>query len=1195
MRKLLRQPAARVNNHEHAESAGNAEQLKLRPSASQDSTYSAGAPLTCLDRSPDGKRAVIAGAKTFKILKVDGATVTEDVDLRALITSYAAFHDASAATPDQLNIRTVQWSHGTLDSTIITASGNGRITVYDLNRPGEGLEVARIQEHARQVHKLAINPNRNTWLLSASQDGTVKSFDLRSPIQTRQGSIFKSIQTYKCNADAVRDVKWSTNNGHEFACCTDSGLVLKWDWRQPTAPLLRIAAHPSSCSSISWHPDGKHLMSGGIDLHCKVWDMSGDRNQKAKFDVSTPAPISRVSWRPGCWSATAQGNRAAQVAVSYDDTNAQRSQNATVDILDMARPAFPFKEIEHWDTAPTEILWNSRDLLWSVDKAGRFIQTDVAFVPQMIDRRSLSTFAFSETGDVLMVLEERNSGRRKPPVTSPESSKSPPSFQRGSGPLLSVSRSDSEEDVVGSFLGPRRPKGNRRRSSGRSVHSVSTTPPHPVGSLDKVMPLEEGVKITGPYKPQQVIAIGHAPSTAKRSTYRYFSNRYLQRLSKDPHVPFPAEPMNSRMSCIMESFARSAEDVGSFRLAQSWRLLGFTINILLTRRAEHHRAGRMKAMEHMRDGVDDHEDLSGAESRPETAKGQETPRRLPSARNMLQSALQSPPFYVPHHSVSEEPESTSNVATPLVRPVNDRIDLERRGSMHTPMLPDNDDLRLPDPLHVAAPIRVPGAKKTSSETGSSIDGYDFYGMENFSPSPEQVAPARKQSLRLDSSHTSPSQQPLRIEPKRHASSESFQMFSSSVDSQQSETMGSSSSDNQGNQRVYGRSLREQVSSWENNFGGNRKHRASIGSEAATMSDVSQTPSSAYEGSLSKKDMPPNASSPPKARRVSPVVRVKTATPLTIRHHDEPMSPTFLEKHSEDPNIIETDFLPWPADPSFIISPIDPAVLVQRSIDFEVQTGVLNAATIVLLLRPLLPKGAVDEIQAGAILRQYHHRLQGMQLHTEAALLRNLCVPLYPAVFATSQERVTIGFYCTSCHRPLENDPLLPGSVWTCPRCKDDIAPCPVCLNHELKSDMDYDADLRDGEEYLSLWWLCPGCGHGGHAACMQAWHAPGSTSDDGDAHSGGCCPLEGCLHPCLPGSWCEEKDEEKKTARAREMDREVKRRSSTRSLGAVGGVRRDARDVNQSRAVEGARVALNLGAGLERRKSVKLVAPGEEM
>jgi len=157
--------------------------------------------------------------------------------------------------------------------------------------------------------------------------------------------------------------------------------------------------------------------------------------------------------------------------------------------------------------------------------------------------------------------------------------------------------------------------------------------------------------------------------------------------------------------------------------------------------------------------------------------------------------------------------------------------------------------------------------------------------------------------------------------------------------------------------------------------------------------------------------------------------------------------------------------------------------------------------------------------------------------------------------------------------------------------------------------MDSDLEYEDGDVGLesSVWWLCPGCGHGGHSSCMQAWHA-GPEFGEGDKYSGGCCPLEGCLHPCLPGKWRDWRVDETKTVRAKEMDLLVKENSRQGSgRGAIGSgsrgqglVRRDNREVNQSKAVEGVRVALsasNLASGsggLERKKSVKLVAPGEE-
>lgn len=1183
MRKLLGQPTTTINEPQDTSSTfGDSPQPQLRPSASQNTAYSSRASITCLDRSPDGQRAVIAGSKVFKTLRIDGSTITDDFDLRSIISSYASTHDISAATADQLNIRAVKWSHSELDTTIITACGNGRITLYDLSRVGEGLEVARIQEHARQVHKLAINPFKCNWMLSASQDGTVKLFDIKTASQGRNGPTFKSSQTFKCNADVVRDVKWSPTDGFEFACSTDSGAILKWDIRKPHNPILKITAHHSACFSISWHPDGEYLISGGIDQQCKVWDVSkkAESRQKPRYTFTTPAPISSVSWRPACWSATAQAKRAAQVTVAYDDSNASRNQTAAVHIWDLARPTMPFKEIEQWNSSPTGLLWNTRDLLWSVDKDGHFTQTDVAFVPQLIDYRSPSNFGFSPNGDILMLLEQRQTPRRsRPSISSPEVS---PSYQHN-GPLLSVSRSDSEEDVVGSFLGPRQRKSHRRRHSGRSTQGLSTTPPNITGMAEQLMlSLDEAVKVTGTYKPQQVMAIGHAPSTAKRATYQYFSNRYIERMAKDKSDISGPQLTSERLASMMESFAKTAENVGHYRLAQTWRLLSYTMNLLLTRRAEHHRQSRIT----LQQGPPKRTPMKEENKESRYQRGEDTPRKVTRANTPSGS-----PRHPTTRVISDEIESTSNVATPLVRPMRDTIAQETRDAMHTPLLAE-DVLELPEAAHSTSPgpIPVPGSSQLSDHTASSIEGYDFYGMEAFSPALDFVAPPRKQPLRLD--YADHNEHTHRIQPHRHDSGESFQMFSTSAES--SKFLSSGESDVHSVRKEDSRALRDRVSSWENSFHSHENHRASIDSDAPGQSEMSEE--NMNTSLIEKQGMRIKR---PQRPELPPIFRIQEASiPSAIDTEpvkkpvieEEEISPSSTEKVSDDPNIIDSDFVPWPNDPEFTIRPIDPTILVQRSIDFESQTGALAASSMVLLLRPLLPPEAIDETQANAILRQYHHRLTSMKLFTEATLLRNLCVPSYSSVFAPAQENIGIGYFCTDCHKPLENDPLVSGSVWRCPRCQQAMDCCAVCRQRDPNSPLDYEGESIDS----IIWYLCPGCGHGGHTACMAAWHS-GPEFDEGSLHSGGSCPLEGCLHPCLPGVWRDRRAEEKKVAKARELELLVKENARNSSGAGRCGVRRDNREVAQSKAVEGVRVALGLNVGgLERKKSVKVVAPGEE-
>ncbi|KAH8812313.1 WD repeat protein-like protein [Xylogone sp. PMI_703] len=1149
---------------------------QLRPNASQNTAFSADAPIVSLDRSPDGQHAVLAGPKVFKTIRIDGSSITQDVDLRAVLSSFTTSGDVSAGTVDQFNIRTVKWSHSMLDTTIITGGSNGRITVYDLNRIGDGLEVARILDHSRQVHKLAINPNKCNWLLSASHDGTVKSYDIRMPpVNGRSGPIFRTWQTFKCNADAVRDVQWSPADGTEFACSTDSGVIQKWDFRKPTAPYLKFAAHQSPCFSIEWHPDGEHLISGGLDQHVHVWDFSkkAERGQKPKWSLTTPAPVSMVSWRPATWSATAHGQRSAQLAVCYDDTNAAKPQNASVQIWDLARPTMPFKEMHHWDSSPTGLLWNSKDLLWTVDREGYFTQTDVAFAPRVLDRRSVSTMAFSSRGDALMLLEERQPPQRLRPSVS-QADVSPSYSHSPNGQLLSVSRSDSEEDVAGSFLGLRRVRAHRRRNSARINQGISSTPPAALSFTEqKPMSLDETIKITGIFKSQQIMAIGHLPSTPKQAIYHYLSNHYLERISRD--ISPSLEPPSIRLASTLEYFGVTAQAVGHYRLAQTWRLLGYTINLLLVRRAEYHRKARLDQDKESANS-EKQKEIAKEKERPKRSpslldRGEDTPRRLPSSR----TPVDSPIHRAARAIISEELESTSNVATPLVRPVLDSIVEQAAEAMRTPLI-EQDEFSLPPPVvsNVPTPIPVPRSESPEKPPPPIVGGYDFYGIESSPLATEFIVPQRKLPLTLN--YPKKNDIPSRMQVARHDSNESFQMFSSSVESNGTRFMPASARDSFSEPHLSRKSSDANASSWESAYPSHLRRELS-------SSDLSGGTS---QNSTGKSKDPPS----PPTFNIQEASEPAQDSVFAVREpsEDSRKDTSILENKPTNPEIIDEDFMPWDDDPEFLPAPIDPCKIVLQSINFETLSGCLNASIMILLLQPYLPPNTVDKIQSTAILKQYHQRLTTMKLFNEAAMLRNLCVPHYPSIFGAAQERVTIGYFCTNCQKPLENDPLIPGSEWFCPRCRQAIDGCAVCRHREVDGDLDYG---DDSSVELALWWLCPGCGHGGHTTCMQAWHA-GPELQEGSMHSSGSCPLEGCLHPCLPGTWRDQRADERQALKQKELDKLVKESNSRQSSNRSSkGVRRDAKEANQSKAVEGVRVALGVSGaqypGVERKRSLK--------
>ncbi|KFY24893.1 hypothetical protein V493_04975 [Pseudogymnoascus sp. VKM F-4281 (FW-2241)] len=1181
-----------------------------RPIFSQDATHSTGSPLTCIDISPTGNYAVIAGDKVFKTLKIEGPKIEEQTDLRAAIVI------PGDGLSDQLNIGAVRWGHGEIDSSIVTASANGRVAIYDLNRIGSGFEVGRIKEHQRQVHNLSINPFRANLLLSASQDGTVRFFDIKAPTG-RSNLTFISRAVFKCNADPVRDVKWNPTRGFEFACATVSGTIQHWDTRNQKAPLLKINAHDGACLTLSWHVDGEHIVSGGLDQQCYVWDLSrnAEKRQKPKHSFATPAPVSIVSWRPPSWSSTAQAQRAAQVAVAYDDVNSLKTQKSTVQIWDIARPGLPFKEICNFETSPTALKWQHTDILWTVTREGEFKQSDIAFAPKVIDRRSLSTFDFSPSGEVLMLLEERkgrsrhvNLGTGEKPVRARLSMTS----QSPSGKLC-ISRSDSEEDTAGSFLGPKsKPsKKNKHHTNTRSATPLSTTPPS-AGDMAAVMKLEESIKVTGPYKPSQTMAIGHAPSAVHRDVFKFLSSAYLQRIAKDLQDADVAgvkrAPMHERMAAIMESFARAAELVGQYRLSQTWKVLSYSISLLLIRRANYHRELRLVEAEKNKTSQ---ATLEGQQAKDRQTWGRhrirvdKTPTKRPPV-NRKEGHIRSMT-----RGILAEEESTSTMTTPLARPMRDSLILDTTTQKPLPIV-DSEVFSLPEAAHSPAE-QSNSSNSRSSDIAAYEAGYDFYDLDAVTDTPPAISivvPPRKAPLRLDGAFGLDGSTAHPGGILRHDSNESFQMFSTSGDSQ---LKSSFASDSVGHRFRHEDKLpSEQYASWESSNPASELQNADSFNSQDESVDNSLPTRGGHDNHLSQTPTPfpleqPSLPSTDESKISENSDTESEDEPISIGSQDlDSTADTIEVVDLSCLDILDIDFVPQRADPSFTPAAIDPHLLIPRTISFETQTSPLNAAVMVLLLLPHLLPGTIDELQAPAILCQYQNRLQSMLLFTEAALLRKLSYPTYPTVYGQGQAKwgMDIGYFCQTCRRALRKDENLEVGkrLLRCERCRTYLDGCTVCRQQEEPevAELEFGGDETPpgvGKEVKvqpagKLWWWCQGCGHGGHSVCLRAWHSGPPTLEGTDA-SDGCCPMEGCLHPCLPGRWRDEWMVGKAVVRDDELSKLVKEGTRGKRASISGLVRRDDKEIRISRAVEQVRGTLGSG-GVDRKKSVKVVAPGEE-
>lgn len=1235
MRKLLGRVAADNTADPASGPPGLASAPTIAPayrsSVSQNAVHPAGVPILCLDASPDRRVAVLGGRHILKTLNIDGLSITEGVDVRAAISAQPAVAKGGASSlADQLSIKDVKW-HG--DATIFTACSNGKIFSYDLTRAGTALDFVQTREDSRQVNTLDINPHRGSYLLSGSQDGLVRCFDIRAPQPSWTGGLtFRAVQAFKCNADGVRHVKWSPTDGLCFACGTESGAILKWDIRKANSPLLRLAAHDKSCSSISWHPDGDHLMSAGWDSKCHVWNLSKtDKRQKAKCTIATPAPVATIAWRPGLWSASAQGKRVAQVAVSYDDSSQKRYGINTVHVWDLARPTMPFKEIERFDAPPASLLWKDQDILWTAGRDGLFSQCDVAFAPRVIDRQSLSSMTFSPRGDVMMFLDERPDALRPrgPAAQKPPSVRGVAYGSSPAAPMLSASRSDSEEDVVGSFVGPRkRVQRTQHRRNSRSVTNViasaSSTPPSaPTATSEHNLSFDQSLKVTGTFKTQQAMAFGHVPATAKVDNYSYMSASYLEILQRE--LPCPGEggkPLVGRVATIMEQFARTAESARLFRLAQTWRILAYVANLLLLRRGQYHLEKRLGISPEMPKDAPARSKKLAVPSPLVNIAEEDPPRRTLSSRNLAADHRNRSMRSL----LSEKIESTSDVATPIARPVEDPETTDDDfvpGKQLTPVI-EPESFTLGPAAHPAltqsprkrlnsAPISV-GSGESAATEQSNTEGYDFYDLE---------ALARAVDVPISRRETPPvayDPQALERRPRmaREDSEDSYaHMFSASgsTGTRASVAPGSlmgtngfkygqasgapkagergapsEATDGEYESRVRGQEL--EGSPAKRGVAGVRQPEVDdemfLISQTTTGTDPYSQESVPSQQAQLQNDFPQsNGESHASASEQHVSLEPKPADP----------APPLLSKE-ESQVVTEKDYLPWPNDAPYpyplfsapqnagllsnFKSPVNPYTAITRALSHETRTSALHASAMVLLLKPLVPDTVIEPFHAMAILRQHHARLMGMRLFVEAAHLRNLCVEGWPAglpdwgetyasIFSPAQQNVKVAFFCASCRRSRDVDPKDKKGLWRCERCRARVAPCAVCGH-------------REGTGGLGTWWYCPACAHGGHAECLEMWH-------EGDA---GCCPFDGCAHACLPGRY--------RAEAAAGRSEEVGRHVAAERKGGSPGVRvsGDGNEVAQSRAVESVREALGREAGAgaggrgspgrrERRKSVKFV------
>lgn len=296
------------------------------------------------------------------------------------------------------------------------------ISLYDLNksRDVDNPLTQVLSGHTRAVNSFDFNMAQTQLLISGGQDGCVKIWDLRTNSMKKQGRSDINVRTAY---DSIRDVKWmpsynfasfgdpktsgSSTPGYTFASIHDTGVLLKYDIRQPNQVERKINVHSGPGLCLNWHPHQEYIATGGRDGKCSVWYV-GERKQSEHTPLSTtflpPANNPSVS-HSNFIGSSVSSNILPEMTINtgsavtklkfrpHHDKILSNSllalsamgDEAEVNIYSLARKYIP-KHLLTTGNSSLGLVWWDSNLIFNVDKAGYINGWDISNEPTVLDQ-----------------------------------------------------------------------------------------------------------------------------------------------------------------------------------------------------------------------------------------------------------------------------------------------------------------------------------------------------------------------------------------------------------------------------------------------------------------------------------------------------------------------------------------------------------------------------------------------------------------------------------------------------------------------------------------------------------------------------------------------------------------------------------------------------------------------------------------
>jgi hypothetical protein len=226
-------------------------------------------------------------------------------------------------------VRHVTFSRDAHVSYLASTSNDSTIKLWNIHDQNI---IRTLHSHSNNVRVCDISPFDIDFIASGSDDLTMKLFDTKSS--------YPVIHSFTESTSPIADVSFHPTVSHYVGNCSTDGTIRIYDTR--TYETLMEWNHEGGLSSISFHPNGRFLLSAGHDKTCKIWDLQ--RGLAMYTLEGHKGPLTSVSFSPrGDFFATGgsdnlvmlwKTNFDAYITETTDNSETHLLHDASVNVVD---------------------------------------------------------------------------------------------------------------------------------------------------------------------------------------------------------------------------------------------------------------------------------------------------------------------------------------------------------------------------------------------------------------------------------------------------------------------------------------------------------------------------------------------------------------------------------------------------------------------------------------------------------------------------------------------------------------------------------------------------------------------------------------------------------------------------------------------------------------------------------------------